>query len=138
MNMSFFMKTIFLIASLILVVYVMRTLNTPSMATQEGSAGAAAVSLFTGDLRPLNWCLADTSGIEIVGREETFKSAQDISKYCEIFIEPVTQDDAQVEDYKDLIVATSKDGKKKIERNSRGVFRAEGMPFRSKQLEKNL
>lgn len=126
-----------MLISFVCVIYVMRLLQQPPMADQgDTSGGAAVVSLFTGELRPFNWCPPETKKIERPGPGQVLSSAADISKYCEIFIEPTTQEDALIQDYNIVATASSDTLVKSIELNSRGVFRVEGMPFRSKQLLK--
>lgn len=138
MKMTQFFKIALLLVSLGVVVYAMRLLQAPDVPTQLASPENPMALLLGSDLRPLNWCMVKVDKIELPGLGKNFNKTPDISRFCEVMIEPVNQNDLQIEDYQVVAVATGEGKTKKLERNSKGVFRVESFPFHSKQLEKQF
>lgn len=134
--MSQFFKIVVLLIAFGGVVYVMRMLQSPNTSAQMNSPDNPMSMLLGSDLRPLNWCMTKTEKLEIVASAKTISDAATLSRYCEIMIEPVVQSDMQVDDYQVVAVVSGEGKEKKLEKNSKGVFRVDGFPFHSKQLEK--
>ena len=120
------------------VIYTMRLLQAPGF-IGEATSPSNPLSLMLGaELRPMNWCPEKTMKLGIIKAQKDFTDAASISRFCEIMIEPVGSEEINVEDYQLVAVASGEGKEKKLERNSKSVFRVDGFPFHSKQLEKQF
>lgn len=120
------------------VIYAMRLLQAPGFVS-EVSGPSNPLSLMLGaELRPMNWCPEKTEKVEIPAAQKFFADAPSISRLCEIMIEPASTEEVQIEDYQVVATASGSGQVKKLERNSKSVFRVEALPFHSKQLEKQF
>lgn len=133
--MSQFFKVALLLIAFAGVVYAMRTLRTTET-SQGGDPNSPMALLLGSNLRPLNWCPAQTEKIELPVAGKILSDAAGISRFCEIMIDGASQNDVQIEDYQVVAIASGAGQTKKLERNSRGIFRVEGFPFRSDQMQK--
>lgn len=138
MNRAQIFKIGALLLALVGVVYAMRAMQSQNFVS-EVSAPSNPLSLMLGaELRPMNWCPEKAEKLELVSPARIFVDAPSISRFCEVMIEPVTEDDVKISDYQLVATASGSGSEKKLERNSKFVFRVGGFPFHSKQLEKQF
>lgn len=143
MDFKFFAKVLFMVGSLGLVIYGIKTLKSPQFVEETKKDDSALNLLLGSESRPMNWCMANPAKVEIYSGEKLVKTLtenRDISAVCEILIGSITKEAAEKAPYAKRLVATDAQGAEKVLEQAfgTGYFRTQGMPFSSPMLEKGL
>ncbi|MBO9666593.1 MAG: hypothetical protein J7501_07235 [Bdellovibrio sp.] len=144
MGFKFYLKVLFMVGSLGLVIYGIQTLRSQKF-NQEVQKEDSALSVLLGsDARPMNWCALETQTVniyDVAGEiQRTLTDSKDLSAVCEILIGPITKEAAERSVFAKRMVAKDAKGAEKVLEQAPGTpyFRTQGLPFSSPMLEKAL
>jgi hypothetical protein len=140
MRVLFFLKISAMVFALVVVFYAMRYLKSRDFVEQSKNPDSTlGLLLGTSEVKPFNWCPEKVQRVQILVPPQNITDTRELIGLCQVMMEPVLKTDADVADYHVVATAGAATGpEKKLERNSKGVFRVEGLPFRSKFLEQSL
>lgn len=124
-------RVILLLGTLIAVIYAMSFFK-----SEEGQGSATNfLGVLTGSsAKPFNWCGPSPQRLEVSGQQI---DQREFPLYCEALIETVFSN-PPAEDFAPVAHSEEGDKKRVLEMNSEGVFRVEGLPFRSLDLTKRI
>lgn len=126
-----YLRVAMMFLSLATIIYAMSYLKSEKGTNKT----ASAINVLIGsDVQPYNWCGLEFKNL-ILGTEVL--AAKEHPLFCEVLAQFALAE-IPLEDFKVIATAETAGKARKLEINSQGVFRVEGLPFRAEDLKKRL
>lgn len=145
MNLSLLFKTLALVTALVIVIYCIKALQSPTAQTQVGDPNSVIGLLVGGDQRLLNWCPQGTAEVAVLAEDgavlKALTSPQDISAVCELMVGGFSQEGTETPKYRGLLRAQPASGPSlvlEVQIGGAAIFKYKGMPFFSPGLNRAL